>query len=108
MTRIVYGLAGEGSGPASCDREVVPELLRMGHDVRVATYDRAIRDLKELAPVFEIEGLFIGTRDNTVSKRKTIADNLPKLLPGFQRFRALEQELFTAFDPEGGSATSSR
>jgi UDP:flavonoid glycosyltransferase YjiC (YdhE family) len=81
MAKIVYGLAGEGSGHASRARKVLPELLRMGHEVRVATYDRGIKDLQDIAPVFEIEGLSIGTRDNTVSKRQTVADNLPKLLP---------------------------
>jgi len=57
MANIVYGVAGEGSGHSSRARELATHLREQGHAVRLASYDRGYRNLKDDFDVCEIEGL---------------------------------------------------
>jgi uncharacterized protein (TIGR00661 family) len=100
MARIVYGVSGEGSGHSIRAREVLLHLERAGHQVKVATYDRGVRNLRERFDVFEIEGLTIASGDNRVSRAKTLTENLRRLPDGFTSARALKRELFEAFEPD--------
>ncbi|MEQ8767299.1 MAG: glycosyltransferase family protein [Planctomycetota bacterium] len=99
MTRIVYGIAGEGSGHSSRAREVLPHLFAQGHEVRAVSYDRGYRNLCDDFDVFETEGLHITTQDNRVHYLRTFVDNLRRAPGGIQKLRALRQELFRDFRP---------
>ena len=61
MTRILYGLSGEGSGHSSRSKQMARHLESLGHEVWLASYDRGYRNLKDEFNVFEIEGLAIET-----------------------------------------------
>jgi uncharacterized protein (TIGR00661 family) len=100
MARIVYGVAGEGSGHTSRALTVLPHLIEQGHDVKVVGYDRSYRGLKDQFNVFETEGLTIGQEDNAVSVRKTITDNLARLFKGHRKSVELKETLFKRFQPD--------
>ena len=71
MAKIVYGVSGEGSGHSSRAREMVSHLQQLGHTVKVVSYDRDYKNLKEDFDVCETEGLHIASSDNRVSKVTT-------------------------------------
>jgi UDP:flavonoid glycosyltransferase YjiC (YdhE family) len=47
MTRILYGLSGEGSGHSSRSKQMARHLESLGHEVWLASYDRGYRNLKD-------------------------------------------------------------
>ena len=100
MARIVYGVSGEGSGHSSRARVVLTHLVERGHEVKVATYDRGIRNLAGDFDVIEVEGLHIATDENRVSKVETFVENLRRLPEGVQRLRELRRRAFGDFDPD--------
>ncbi|ANM30407.1 hypothetical protein ABI59_13740 [Acidobacteria bacterium Mor1] len=97
--RILYGVSGEGSGHSSRAQVVLRHLVRQGHTVRVATYDRGVRNLSGEFDVLEIEGLHISTSDNRVDVVRTFSENLSRLSDGVRKLRELRQ-LFDDFEPE--------
>ncbi len=94
MAKIVYGVAGEGSGHSSRAREMASHLSSQGHELWLASYDRGYRNLKDDFQVFEIEGLCIASEDNKVSVVKTFTENLKRLPEGHRRLQDLRHELF--------------
>jgi uncharacterized protein (TIGR00661 family) len=100
MAKIVYGVSGEGSGHSSRAREMINHLLDLKHAVKVVSYDRGYKNLKEDFDVFETEGLHIASLDNRVSKVKTFTENLQRLPEGHRKLQALRKEIFKAFEPE--------
>lgn len=100
MSKIVYGVSGEGSGHSSRAREIASHLRDRGHDLWLVSYDRGYRNLKEDFRVFEIEGLCIASEDNRVSVVKTFTENLKRLPEGHRRLQELRQELFKQFQPD--------
>jgi uncharacterized protein (TIGR00661 family) len=100
MAKIVYGVAGEGSGHSSRAREIASHLRDAGHDLWLASYDRGYRNLCEEFRVLEIEGLCIGSEDNRVSLAKTITENLKRLPAGNRAWHRLREQLFDAFQPD--------
>ena len=100
MAKIVYGVSGEGSGHSSRAREMLNHLLDLGHQVKVVSYDRGYRNLKDDFDVFETEGLHIASSDNKVSKVKTFTDNLQRLPRGHKRLNALRKDIFKTFLPD--------
>jgi len=94
MARIVYGLSGEGSGHAMRARVVLGHLVRSGHEVKVATFDRGIAALAKEYDVTPVEGLSIAARDNRVSVLRTLAENVKRLPRGARSARELRQKLF--------------
>ncbi|GIX00762.1 MAG: hypothetical protein KatS3mg111_4094 [Pirellulaceae bacterium] len=99
MTRIVYGVAGEGSGHSSRAREMASFLQRGGHEIRLVSYARGYENLKDDFPVTEIEGLSISTKENRVQAFHTMVDNLKKLPAGSRALSRL-RELFHTFQPQ--------
>jgi uncharacterized protein (TIGR00661 family) len=99
MTRILYGVSGEGSGHSSRAREVLTHLLQAGHEVLVASYDQGYRNLAGDFEVFQTEGLRIVTTDNKVSPVRTFASNLGRLSDGVRKLRELRAVCFREFDP---------
>lgn len=100
MTRILYGVSGEGSGHSSRAREVLRHLRSRGHDLLVVSYDRGHRNLREEFEVLETEGLHITTADNKVAVARTFADNLRRLPAGMRKLREVRQRAFEEFQPE--------
>ncbi len=99
MARIVYGVSGEGSGHSSRARVVLEHLTASGHDVKVVTYDRGLRNLGADFDVFETVGLHIESVDNRVSPLKTLGNNLQRLPDGHRKLQALRKAVFKAFRP---------
>jgi len=99
VSRIIYGVSGEGSGHTSRAREMVRHLLDQGHAVRVVAYDRSYAALKDEFDCLEIEGLHIVSRDNRVSALATITHNLRRARQAIARNREL-RALFDSFQPE--------
>jgi uncharacterized protein (TIGR00661 family) len=97
--RIVYGLSGEGSGHSSRARVMARHLIDAGHDVRLVSYDRGYRNLKDEFDVFETEGLTIASRDNKVSLVSTFTENLARMAEGHRKLHALRHALFKDFQP---------
>lgn len=100
MAKIVYGVSGEGSGHSSRAREMIDHLQHLGHVVKVVSYDRGYRNLKDDFDVFEIEGLHIASTDNRVSKVKTFTDNIQRLPRGHKKLNALRHGIFKSFLPD--------
>ncbi|SMF13923.1 conserved hypothetical protein [Alteromonadaceae bacterium Bs31] len=82
MAKILYGVSGEGSGHSSRARLISSYLLEQGHSVKIVSYDRGYKNLKDDFDVMEIVGLTIVSEDNEVSKLKTITTNLSKIPSG--------------------------
>ena len=100
MAKIVYGVSGEGSGHSSRARVMLEHLVQLGHEVKVVSYDRGYRNLRNDFDVFETEGLHIASSDNRVSKVKTFTDNLQRLPQGSKKLRALRKDIFQTFSPD--------
>ncbi len=107
MTRILYGVSGEGSGHSSRARVVARHLEAAGHRVVIASYDRGLANLRGDFEVVPIEGLTIGVEEGRVSYRRTLIENarrLPAGLRGVARLRRAWRELqpelvLTDFEP---------
>lgn len=100
MANIVYGVSGEGSGHSSRAREMASHLRERGHDLRLVSYDRGYRNLKDEFRVLEVEGLHIASEDNKVSVVRTFTENLKRLPAGHRTLQELRRKLFKEFQPD--------
>ncbi len=100
MAKIVYGVSGEGLGHSSRARVMAAHLEKIGHEVKIVSYDRGYRNLKDDFDLFETEGLHIASVDNRVKKVKTFTHNFQRLGQGHKRFQALRQQIFKDFSPD--------
>ncbi len=100
MSNIVYGVSGEGSGHSSRSKGMISHLEQSGHNVKVVSYDRGYKNLKDDFDVFEIEGLHIAGSDNKVSIVKTFTENLKKISIGNKKFQELRHEIFKNNPPD--------
>ena len=101
--RILYGIAGDGLGHAVRSAVVIEELLRRGHDVRIATSGDSTGYLDEkFSGVTEIWGLSVVTRDNRINRPLTLASNIRTGLAPSGLARNIFKWLQTAknFDPD--------
>lgn len=100
MARIVYGVSGEGSGHSSRAHAMGTYLQSRGHTVRMVSYDRGLRNLRDHFDVTETAGLHIANKDNRVSVPRTVTENVAKL-PAFRRsLGEVRRKLFTEFKPD--------
>jgi uncharacterized protein (TIGR00661 family) len=76
MANILYGVNGEGSGHSTRAKEVISHLLGTGHTVRVVSFDRGLRNLRESFDVTEIYGLRLAYVNNRLRYKRTVAKNL--------------------------------
>ena len=100
MARIVYGVAGEGSGHSSRAAEMVAFLEKRGHSVKVVSYGRGYKNLKDDFDVHRCSGLHIANRQNRVSALRTVLENLkrsPRIIRDAARIR---RTLFKDFTPD--------
>lgn len=99
MAKVIYGVSGEGSGHSSRARLISSYLLEQGHQVKIVSYDRGYKNLKDDFDVLEIVGLTIVSEDNEVSKLKTITTNLSRLPSGTKALNKL-RETIKEFQPD--------
>lgn len=99
MAKIIYGVSGEGSGHSSRARLIASHLIAKNHSVKIVSYDRGYRNLKDDFDCLEIVGLSIVSVDNEVSKLKTISANLAKIPQGRSALSKL-RHLFRDFSPD--------
>ena len=100
MAKIIYSLSGEGSGHSSRSREMITHLLKMGHTVKVASYNRGYSNLKNDFDVLEIEGFSIISEDNKVSIGKTFAQNFNTIWDRYEAITVLKKKYFREFKPD--------
>ncbi|HDZ07593.1 MJ1255/VC2487 family glycosyltransferase [Pseudohongiella sp.] len=99
MSRILYGVSGEGSGHSSRATEMTRHLLSCGHEVRIVSYDRGYRNMSTEFDAIEIEGLHIVCENNRVRPLKTLWHNLRRGDRALRRLKALIK-LVRAFQPD--------
>jgi uncharacterized protein (TIGR00661 family) len=99
VARIVYGVSGEGSGHSSRARVVLTHLTHKGHEVKVVTYGRGLRNLAPDFDLFETVGLHISSVNNRVAPLKTLLTNLQRLPHGHRKLQDLRHKIFKAFAP---------
>ncbi len=99
MAKIIYGVSGEGSGHSSRARLIGQWLVEQGHQIKIVSYDRGYRNLKDEFDTLEIVGLSISNENNEVSKIKTITENLAKLPDGSRAYKKLKS-CFKEFQPD--------
>lgn len=99
MSRVLYGVSGEGAGHSSRAREIVPHLLSGGHDVRLVSYDRGYRVLEPLFGCLAINGLHIVSINNRVRPWRTLLTNLRHFGQALASLRRVHGEI-RRFRPE--------
>lgn len=107
MAKILYGVAGEGSGHSSRARVIINHLESVGHEVKVISYDRGYRNLKDDFDVTRIFGLGLDYADNRVRYLPTIFKNIiktPEAVMSVDRVRRLVERfhpdiVFSDFEP---------
>lgn len=107
MANILYGVNGEGSGHSTRAKEVLRHLVRQGHTVHVASFDRGLANLKDEFDVTEIYGLRLAYVNNRVRYNRTVAKNLfaaPKAIKSNHNLLRLADEwkinlVITDFEP---------
>ncbi len=100
MAKIVYGVSGEGSGHSSRSSVIINHLMKNGHTVKVASYNRGYQNLKDKFDVLKIEGLKFVIEDNKISAHKTIGENLATILKRYESSIVLKKKLFKEFQPD--------
>lgn len=83
MAKILYGVCGEGSGHSSRAKEIITHLAEKGHEIKILSYDRGLKNLAQHFAVEEISGLSFHYSKNEIRYLPTIIDNAIKL-PKFQ------------------------
>lgn len=78
MAKILYGVAGEGSGHSSRAKEVISYLIKKGHSVKIISYGKGHENLRKYFEVQKIFGLHFDMKDNKVMVLPTIYKNLLK------------------------------
>jgi uncharacterized protein (TIGR00661 family) len=78
---------------------VLEHLTASGHEVKVVTYGRGLRNLGEDFELFETEGLHIDSVNNRVAPLKTLLNNLQRLPDGHKKLQALRKAVFKGFQP---------
>lgn len=99
MTRIIYGVAGEGAGHSSRAGEIAASLQSEGHDLKIVTYGQGIKNLSGTFPVHETEGFYFSATDNKLNLAKTIVDNLSRIPKGGKKAVGVRR-LFKEFKPD--------
>ncbi len=79
---------------------MIKHLERLGHTVKVVSYDRGYNNLKSEFDVVETEGLHIASSDNRVSKVKTFTENLKRFRQGHKKLNDLRKKIFKRFRPD--------
>lgn len=110
MAKILYGVAGEGSGHSSRAKEIISYMESKGHIVKVVSYDKGYKNLKPFFDVEEISGLGFVYKDNKVQPFQTFLKNIsdsPKVAKSISKVSKIADEfkpdiIFSDFEPVSG------
>lgn len=95
--KILYGVPSEGMGHATRSKVIIRHLLDCGHEVRIATSDRAYTFLENDFPglLYRIEGFHLSYHDGELQKFKSftqILGNAPEsILTNIKQFYKVHQ-----------------
>ncbi|MFH1522788.1 MAG: MJ1255/VC2487 family glycosyltransferase [Patescibacteria group bacterium] len=78
MARILYGVAGEGSGHSSRAKVIIEYLISKGHKVKVISYGKGYKNLNPYFDVEKIFGLHFTYKNNEIKYFQTLFNNLLK------------------------------
>lgn len=78
MAKILYGVAGEGSGHSSRTKEICRHLKEKGHEIKIVSHGRGYDNLRPYFDTEKIFGLHFAYKDNKVQYNKTIINNALK------------------------------
>jgi len=98
MSKIIYGVAGQGFGHSTRSKEIINHLKSQGHEVMVFTYGQALFFLAEFGPL-EIPGLTLSYHKNRLSYKRTIYRNALHIIKQSKNWRAIRQQ-FKNFNPD--------
>jgi len=79
MAKILYGVAGEGSGHSSRAKEIIDYLESKRHTVKVVSYGKGYQNLQPCFNVERIFGLHFSYENNEIKYLPTVIKNLSKL-----------------------------
>ncbi len=99
MARIIYGVAGEGSGHSSRAKIIIEHLIAHGHDVRILSHDHGYANLSKYFPVEKITGLNLIYKNNEVQYITTALKTLGKI-PGATKSINTILALIDSFHPD--------
>ena len=102
MSKIIYGVAGEGFGHSSRSHLTGQRLIDAGHDVMFVGSQKSLLYLKQYfgSRVKEIFGLSFVFENGRVDKSETLKKNLLKLPDGNKINDELFHEHFDKFEPD--------
>ena len=75
MAKILYSVAGDGSGHSSRAREIIDHLEKEGHTVKVLSFGKGYKNLKDSFDVEKIFGLYLSYKNNEVQYLSTLFKN---------------------------------
>lgn len=78
MAKILYGVAGEGSGHSSRAKEIAGYLQKKKHKIKILTYNKGLKNLSPFFDTEEIFGLRFDYKDGGVQYMSTFITNLLK------------------------------
>jgi uncharacterized protein (TIGR00661 family) len=107
MAKILYGVAGEGSGHSTRSKVIIEHLISQGHIVKVVSYDRGYKNLTPFFDVTEVVGLQFVFKDNKIKPLPTLMENVKKTSRGIRSMNKigrivdefLPDIVFTDFEP---------
>lgn len=107
MAKILYGVAGEGSGHSSRAREIINHLEQEGHIVKVISYGKGYKNLKGSFDTEKIFGLHFVYKNNEVQYLSSLFKNAfetPKAIKSIDKVSKIvddfkPQIVFSDFEP---------
>ena len=107
MSKILYGVSGEGFGHAARSKEIISYLISKKHQVKVISYDRGFDFLSQFFDTEKIFGLKFTYKKNQVHYLETMFDNLlktPEAARSLERVKKIIDNfkpdiVFTDFEP---------
>ncbi len=99
MSRIIYGVAGQGFGHSTRAKEIIRYLIGQGHEVLVFTYGQALFFLSEEFPTVEVPGLILCYTDNVLDYGQTVYKNALQLIQQTKNWKSIKAK-FKEFNPD--------
>ncbi|MEK7652957.1 MAG: MJ1255/VC2487 family glycosyltransferase [Patescibacteria group bacterium] len=99
MSKIIYGVAGQGFGHSTRSKEILRHLKSQGHEILVFTYNQALFFLGDEFEIFEIPGLGLTYKDGRLSYRWTFWKNTKQLAKQSWQWKKIITR-FDEFNPD--------